>query len=189
MTHNLLKTEQYLLVVDDNIEDAKYWVYICPQKGIALGDDGSAVVKNVLGPSWFNRLHDKANYKKVIAHLPLDDAPDLKGVDLLPPLPTKNDMIEEMLDSLFGEVNGSNIHIREAFKMGYNKAKENYKYTEEDMKKAIAFGVSVRDQGLHLDQFIYDKFFQQLKLPELPVAFECVSRQPYYKVWAGNYIY
>ena len=66
MKYNLLKTEQYLLVVDDNIENAKYWVYICPQKGIDFGDDGNAVVKNVLGTSWFNQLHDKANYLSLI---------------------------------------------------------------------------------------------------------------------------
>jgi hypothetical protein len=170
MKHNLLKTEQYLLVVDNSeIKEGDWFL------------SKENVVHNNFGWNFGDR--------KVIAHLPLNDAPDLKGVDLLPPLPTESDVMDKMLDSLFGEVNGSNIHIREVFMTGYKKAKENYKYTEEDMRKAIAFGVSVRDQGLHLDQFIYDKFFQQLKLPEIPVAFECVSRQPYYKVWAGNYIY
>ncbi len=48
------------------IEDGDYWIYICPINGIDYGDD-PIIIKNNLPASWFDKLHDKANYYKIIA--------------------------------------------------------------------------------------------------------------------------
>ena len=53
---------------------------------------------------------------------------------------------------------------------GFEKAKETYKYTEEDLRKAIEFG---RGMELWKEEEQVDKFIQALNQPKLPVAFEC----------------
>jgi hypothetical protein len=68
----------------------------------------------------------------VISHLPLNNSPILEGVDLLPPL---EDDVEKLADEI-SKKHGFPERVtisRESFKSGYNKAKEKYKYTEEDM--------------------------------------------------------
>jgi len=100
----LIKTDDYLLVVDDSeIKGGDYRVNI--QRGyIKLVDDN---------PEYYNKRNDV--FKKVIAHLPLNNSPILQGVDLLPPLEEETDVEKRVL----------------AYIAGYNKAKETYKYTEE----------------------------------------------------------
>jgi hypothetical protein len=71
MTHPIIKTQNYLLVVDDESE-------------IKEGEKGLSINNAVY--THFNRL-GKDYGKKVIAHLPLKiNAPILEGVPLLPPL-------------------------------------------------------------------------------------------------------
>jgi hypothetical protein len=67
MTHNIIKTENYLLVVDDS--DIKEGKTLLSKRGIIHTNIG-----------W--------NYgdKVIIAHLPLNNSPVLEGVSLLPPL-------------------------------------------------------------------------------------------------------
>jgi hypothetical protein len=52
----------------------------------------------------------------------------------------------------------------------YNKAKETYKYTEEDLRKAFHIGrlYQSREGDTTVEQFI-----QSLNQPKLPIAFEC----------------
>lgn len=75
MKHEIIKTDDYLLVVDDSeIIGGDYRVNI--QRGyIQLVDDN---------PEYYNKRNDV--FKKVIAHLPLNNSPILQDVDLLPPL-------------------------------------------------------------------------------------------------------
>ena len=75
MKYEIIKTDDYLLVVDDSeIKEGDYRVNI--QRGyIKLVDDN---------PEYYNKRNDV--FKKVIAHLPLNNAPVLEGVELLPPL-------------------------------------------------------------------------------------------------------
>jgi hypothetical protein len=71
MKHNIIKTEKYLLAVDDSeIKERDY----------CLADIGGfySVVA-------YNRAFTKHYYKKITAHLPLNNSPVLEGVDLLPP--------------------------------------------------------------------------------------------------------
>ena len=67
MAHNLIKTENYLLVVDDSEIKVGDWI------------------------RWDNKITKAIDTtylpttKKIIAHLPLNHLPVLKGVPLLPP--------------------------------------------------------------------------------------------------------
>ena len=85
MTHNLIKTEKYLLVVDDSkIKDGDWCL-----EGDFIGkvrdyDNDQDSYDCWLGDSLNGYATYYDNCKKIIAHLPLNDAPDLKGVDLLP---------------------------------------------------------------------------------------------------------
>ena len=84
MKYEIIKTENYLLAVDDSeIKEGDYRVNI--QRGyIKLVDDN---------PEYYNKRNDV--FKKVIAHLPLNNAPVLEGVELLPPLePMHLDVIQ-----------------------------------------------------------------------------------------------
>jgi len=49
---------------------------------------------------------------------------------------------------------------------GYNKAKEKYKYTEEDLRKAIR---------MCKGEFTIEEIIQSLQQPKMPVAFECLT--------------
>jgi hypothetical protein len=53
---------------------------------------------------------------------------------------------------------------------GYNKTKEKYKYTEEDLRKAIE--LSDKNQQLN-DPLHPNEIIQSLQQPKMPVAFEC----------------
>jgi len=50
----------------EEIKDGDYWIYICPINGLDYGDNNNPIVKNNLPPTWFEKLHDKVNYKKII---------------------------------------------------------------------------------------------------------------------------
>ena len=89
MTHPIIKTDNYILITsDEEIKEGDYWHY--------LGEKDNPV-KNVLGRSWFEKLHDVKMYKKVIAHLPLNNSSILEGVPILPPLPDEEDFDEKLL--------------------------------------------------------------------------------------------
>jgi hypothetical protein len=51
---------------DEEIKEGDYWIYICPINGLDYGDNNNPIVKNNLPPTWFEKLHDKENYKKII---------------------------------------------------------------------------------------------------------------------------
>jgi hypothetical protein len=127
MTHKLIKTGDYLLVVDDNKDIGEnMWTV----------KDGKIREVSYLGQD---------NGYAIIAHLPLNDSPILDGVPLLPPyFRHQEDGVEEA-GELESEVHGWGIYesqseqyaIKHAYINGYNKAREKYKYTEEDMREAL----------------------------------------------------
>jgi hypothetical protein len=55
----------------------------------------------------------------------------------------------------------------------YNKAKKTYKYTEEDLKKAIDFGYSNTSGDGNEIAEKEKKFIQSLNQHKFPIAFEC----------------
>ena len=101
-------------------------------------------------------------------HLPLNNSPILEGVPLLPPME-----IEDDIEKLAWELFGNDYNARARYKEGYNKAKEKYKYTEEDIEWAI---VQAFLGGLERGNDFNDvkvKIIQSLSQPKIPIGFEC----------------
>ena len=164
MTHKLIKTDNYLLVVDDNkdIEENMWTV-----------KDGKVREVSYLGQD---------NGYAIIAHLPLNSSPILEGVDLLPP---QEDGVEEA-EKAFTEVLDSETKqvydkmlldaTEHGFIIGYNKAKEKYKYTEEDVRKAITMARELEDWWNIVFEYDNNDIIQSLH--QYPTEFETVDEYP-----------
>jgi hypothetical protein len=127
MTHKLIKTNNYLLVVDESVSpvtDGNYY----------YADDN-------IYPA-INCRYVFA--KKILAHLPLGNLYFIN----LPLLPKYNDADEKSLE--FVEEIGGTEQQRWAFKDGYIEACKKYKYTEEDIRKALL----IKHDGLDADYVI-----------------------------------
>jgi len=162
MTHKLINTENYLLVVDDS--------------EIKEGDYTFQEASNLISK------YNNAYSKKIIAHLPLNNSPILEGVDLLPPLETVAERLA--LQEVGGWVeNESDHYVYSGFVSGYNKAKEKYKYTEDDMMKMYKLG---SDRGATYQKLIFfepnfhaesaelcNTLLQTTQQPKTPVGFKC----------------
>ena len=130
MRHELIKTDDYLLVVSDEKIKKGDFIYETNIGECSMVDD------------WYLGILKTTTkvepFVKVIAHLPLNNSPILEGVDLLPPLPKENH-VEELSVNFVREIGGSQEQ-RLAFVDGYLEAKETYKYTEEDLRNAFISG-------------------------------------------------
>jgi hypothetical protein len=117
---------------------------------------------------------------KIIAHLPLNNAKYLDGIPVLPSLEV-NDFEYKLrrtpmseIQNEFGEDVMYNLGV---FIKGYNKAKEKYKWTDDDIK--IMYNMSCGHIGLDLlpdktkNNERFNSFLQSLSSPQIPVAFEC----------------
>ena len=188
MTYDIIKTENYLLVVDDSEIKEGDW---CLANGVTYNNTIVKYLKSPCPPPYVSNL---SILKKIIAHLPLNNSPILDGVHLLPPL---EDEVEKLgmhdLESYYG----SNLELTapgrmwvEGFDIGYNKAKEKYKYTEEDLRKMFSRVWELRDRYKNLDYDEREEFFFQKELKSLskyPIGFECEMETKF--EWVGNYIY
>lgn len=188
MQHKLINTGDYLLIVDDktltdmpnniNVYSVRY------NKPIRFAETEN---------SYMNECFE------IKAHLPLNNSPILEGVDLLPPL---EDEVEKLAKEEIERYRLSSSSIdkpREVqrfngFKTGYNKAKEKYKYTEEDMRKAFRSGAFTgaytgNNSGVHIEKD-ENNFIQFLQQPKYPVAFECEIEKPSdsFGSWVGTFI-
>ena len=142
--------------------------------------------------------------EKPIAHLPLNQAPILEGVDLLPPL---EDDVERLAKNFANDSaitnyeEGINVGKYQGFISGYNKAKEKYKYTKEDIKSAIHFGVT-HSETIKRGCKDLSEFIQSLSKPKMPIMFKrelaiimgkgepIIERNPQgHKLWVGKWIY
>jgi hypothetical protein len=162
MTHKLIKTTDYILVVDDS-EIQKGDCYLSPS-GIWF--------YNHLNPN-----HNKES-KKVCAHLPLNGSPILEGVDLLPPIDDDIERLAEIFGNNVGGNEAESIVLSFGYKKGYKKAREKYKYTEEDMRKAIDMATTSKHDST-LIFFNAEEIIQYLH--QYPTEFECEMesvRQP-----------
>jgi hypothetical protein len=164
MTHEIIHTADYLLVVDDSeIKDGD-WMH--------RNDEQPTFVT----PNFWWDFKDR--YRKIIAHLPLNNSPILEGVDLLPPLEIDEDFnpigeyTKEYLSSLMFDGKSFVSHVLLATKVGYNKAREKYKFTEKDMRKAIEMAREKHDY-LHGYSWNKEQIIQSLSQPKMPIGFEC----------------
>ncbi len=150
MEHKIINTGDYLLIVDEDVYSIKNGDYCY-----------DLVTKSIR--QWISEDRAFIELRKIISHLPLNNSPILKGVDLLPPL--EDDIIGKPLDNYIRERHNQDECV--GFIDGYNKAKEKYKYTEEDVMKAYDFGSNAL-LGVSKNSLI-----QSLQQPKMPVGFKC----------------
>jgi len=158
MNHELIQTENYLLIVDD-LE-------------IKVGDLYLNQTGNVIEKLTY-RIPSSGHWcKKIIAHLPLKNSPVLEGVDLLPPI---EDDVEKLADEIYPETYYSGLYVdgwlKAGFIKGYNKAKEKYKFTEEDLRKAFNAGLMNRYSRTG-EAVAEEEFIKSLQQPKIPIGFE-----------------
>lgn len=157
MTHQIIKTDNYLLVVDESEIKAGDFYLLIPANLVLFSRSGLPI--NI------------REWAKIIYHLPLNNAPILEGVPLLPPLEDEADKLaEQHLNSLHNDEDFAHPETYDAynsFKEGYNKAKEKYKFTKEDMMKAMEFARTFSSSMTD------NHYIQSLQQPKCPVAFEC----------------
>jgi len=174
MKHEIIYTDDYALIVSDseliNMGDSIYDL-VC--KEIHTAND-----------EWDNDTHPE--WAKIIAHRPLTDAPILEGICLLPEFSQEEDVKKisekqfylEMESPLFEEL-GVTKKVQKAiligmlqgtFTRGYNKAKETYKYTEEDLRECCSLIFNALGVG---DDITTDEIIQHIQQPKRPKYFEC----------------
>lgn len=164
LKYELIKTQDYLLVTDRLVIKKGDWFYnrVLEQCVKAQG----------LWSDKTDNLNSSMETFKVLAHLPLNGSPVLDGVDLLPQIEQEDDVdeAEQMFTEEINSIktpNKSHLeYLESGFMCGYIKAKEKYKYTEDDIYKAIQYGREVHYTN---DQ----PFIQSLSQHKTPVAFEC----------------
>ena len=158
MKHDIIKTDNYLLVVDESEITKGNW---------HLANDVMITKSHLIDE----------NCKKIIAHLPLNSSPILEGVDLLPPL---GDNVQNLVREHF-ELD-KELNNPSSFKSGYNKAKEKYKYTEEDMRKAMflySAWITGGTPSLRIAETAEERqeqIIQSLSQPNMPIGFECAMK-------------
>jgi hypothetical protein len=165
MKYNIIKTDNYLLIGSD--DDIRRGLFYCVRTKNIFQDEGEDI------HCWMGDI-------RIIAHLPLNNSPVLQGVDLLPPLEDDVEKLAEEFKSSYKKVGVTDYEVS-SFIVGYNKAKEKYKYTEEQLKtaihKAIIFSEENRKitSGEYAVKFykFYGELIQSPQQPKMPVAFEC----------------
>jgi hypothetical protein len=182
MKHELIKTEDYLLVVSDEvIEDVR------PYVGRYHLEKGNMIHQF---PTY---LTDLSECKLIIAHRPLNEAPYLDGVDVLPEI--EGDLhIYDALGYAGSEghpdpqaFSDRQMALFQGYADGFEKAKETYKYTEEDIliirNKLVDIlptgDVSAWDMINAISSYTkwFDNFIQSLNQPKLPIAFESYTQR------------
>ena len=188
MTHNIVTTENYLLVLGELFKQEQF-PYIVAER-LTTGTFHLWQVHSE--HDW-----DEKNQYKIIAHLPLNNSPILQGVDLLPPI---EDEVEKLAKEYANGTSDIDVPYTNGlfygFLEGYNKAKAKYKYTEEDIIKIVE---KSRETGLTAEYLMLS-----LQQPKIPVGFECEINNPMFALslqpqittnpqgltqWVGEYIY
>lgn len=164
----IVETPDYILAVSD--EEVKE------------GDIGLSKLNEIIV---FSKKYDSKLYKKIIAHLPKGNAPEL-DLPLLPEMVVEDDverLAEKYVDSRFNVNSGTiftfeRLH-RETFIAGYKAAAK--VYSEEDLRKAIE--MAREESGLSDNTMCYDydedEIIQSLKQPKTPKWFVAETKQKF----------
>ncbi len=179
MKTKLINQRKYWLLID--IEDeikTDMWSKVNVGNNFLhrfISDNGSFLDYEIGTLCKKETAYDPSGFK-IIAHLPKDNNPKLKGVALLPKLPrTKKEDVGQLAEELYpfnsSCFNDANISKRRAFTDGYNKAKESEKkYSEEDLLKAFNYQREKANLMENGDSF--DDFKRSLNTPKQPIDFE-----------------
>ena len=189
MTHTIIHTDNYLLVVDGS--EIKEGDYCTTDLNVI---DVGIIHKSytIFNPKNKAHLIMLKGCKKIIAHLPLNGSPILQGVDLLPPLEQEDDVEKLAKDYLFKEyqtkykveTNDEQFGVIDGYMSGYNKAKEKYKYTEKDVLRIIDMAkeeININpsyDDNMWVAKYSKDEIIQSLSQPKMPIGFECEYQKP-----------
>ena len=183
MKKELIKTYNYLLVVDDSEIKVGDWflsndneILKCINKEDKFVWYERFTVPGVSKESQPFSIHVNLNPKKIIAHLPLNDSPILEGVPLLPPLEVEDNnkdlFYQKQVMNPYPTGGQSYASYEKGFIDGYNKAKEKYKFTEEDM---INFACKVYNENYHKDDSFFttaEAVIKSFSQPKTPTHFE-----------------
>ena len=175
MEYKIIQVNNYLLAV---VNDKKRGWFYCVRRKSFFHDEGEDV------------LCCNGDLS-VEAHLPLNGADIIENLPLLPPLEQEDDvekMAEEYADysndyvplSFGGKFNST---TKRDFLSGYNQAKENYKYTNEDMlviRNQLVTMLPIGDvtswdmiQAISKYTKWFDDYVESLSQPKAPIGFEC----------------
>lgn len=167
MEHKIINTEKYLLIVGDSEIKEGDWYYL--EKVGIIGSPSGIYKSSSDKSSKLNTIAD--NCKKIIAHLPLNDSPILDGVDLLPPI---EDEAKKWARSQFSCEEGDYEEFYYiGLETGYRNAKEKYKYTEDDLIKAISLARELENWEDIEYKYYGSEIIQSLNQPKLPIGFKC----------------
>ena len=161
MKDEIIYTDDYALIVSD--EEIKEGDWVVDKHDVVYKQETDKIFPKFNGA------------KKIIAHRPLTDTPVLEGVPLLPEFTQEND-VEEVSNTLFRDKidNLEEIHSDYilGFQEGHRKAKETYKYTEEDLRNAFLEGNKYPQESKLLPDFylgnFYNRFIESLQQPKRP---------------------
>lgn len=95
-----------------------------------------------------------------------DNDVDAMAKDTFPPTNSHLDRLDEV---------DGNAYYRSIWKSGYHKAREKFEFTEDDIRKAMNFGMF----GYSGEQKTTIGFIQSLRTPRTPIAIE-VEMEPIY---------
>jgi hypothetical protein len=157
MKHEIIYTEHYALILGDEQTKENDWGYIRFQGGDVK------LIGKYFADDWL----------KVIAHRPLTNAPILEGVPLLPEFED-----DDFLNTEIQVVGDNKTMSVSNFLKKYGK--EAYKYTEEDLRKALSDMYSLfmssdlksKMEVLKKESSISNKIIQSLQQPKRPKYFE-----------------
>ena len=171
MTHQIIKTDNYILITSDEEIKVGDWCILFDSVGNLFYDIPLQYTDS-------KNQHINKYLRKVIAHLPPNNSSILEGVPLLPPLDDEdefeldNDNIDKGVEKNgLGYVNG----YYGGFVDGVKKAKEKYKFTEEDVIKIVE---KSRETGLTAEYLMLSLSQPKIHPTHFEVEME-TSRVPY----------
>jgi len=156
MKNEIIYTDDYALIVSDEQAKENDWGYIQFQGGDVK------LVGKYFADDW----------RKIIAHRPLTDAPIIEGVPLLPEFE-----VDDFLNTEIQVVGDNKTMSVSNFLKKYGK--ETYKYTEEDLIKAFKAGHSGAFVKGHTVPH-YKEYIESFQESKRPKYFEC-EMEPKYK--------
>lgn len=170
MKHEIIYTEHYLFIVSNEQIKERDWFF--------NGEDilqASRITDIIIDTQ--GQWSEIKSSKKIIAHRPLTNAPVLEEVPLLPEFGQEEDVEDLALaySSSKGSVNpeaysDKQVGLLHGFIDGYNKAKETYKYTEENLRECCSLIFNALGVG---DDITTDEIIQHIQQPKRPKYFEC----------------
>jgi hypothetical protein len=166
--YNLIYTDNYVLAVSDE-EIKEDDVYVSWETDYSLPKYIVYCMSSGLNGN---------NPKKIVAHLPLNsNSPYSSVIPLLPPLPIEDDVYDSLVVPSINKGDGmEQAMFNDGYYAGYNKAKEKYKWTDEDLSNVInaAFGLDLNTGIWYSPKtFSKDEIIRLIQQPKRPTKFIC----------------